>query len=229
MNNEILEYTILFVEDEIELRDNYITYLKKHFIEVYKAANGEEAFNIYKERKPDILIIDINIPKINGLELLSKIRESDHSTKAIMLTAYSNLDYLLEATELKLTKYLVKPISRSELKDALDLVIKEISSFTTISNELINLRDGYIWNIDIKELFQYNNIITLTLKEKRLLELFISNVNKVISYYEIMIYVWEEVEDVTIESVKTLIKNLRKKLPKEVITNIYGEGYKFIN
>ena len=127
----IYPFTILFVEDEKGIRDTYVEYLKMLFSEVYEAADGEEAYEIYKQKKPQIMIIDIHMPKMNGIELLSKIRETDHSTKAIMLTAHTDTTLLLEASSLKLTKYLVKPISRSDLKEALKLVIKELTSFST--------------------------------------------------------------------------------------------------
>lgn len=65
-------YKILFVEDEKVTRENYVMYLKMHFQEVYEAEDGEKAYELYKEKHPDIMIIDINIPKLNGLELLKK-------------------------------------------------------------------------------------------------------------------------------------------------------------
>ena len=112
-------YKILFVEDDQVIRENYVTYLKMFFSEVFEAEDGEKAYELYKLKKPDIMIIDINIPKLNGLDLLERIRENDYSTKAIMLTAHSDKSFLLKAVGLKLTRYLVKPVSRKDLKEAL--------------------------------------------------------------------------------------------------------------
>jgi len=127
---ELYPYKILFVEDEEATRKNYVTYLKMLFSEVYEAKDGEIAYQLYKEKKPDILILDVNIPKLNGLELLEKIRENDYTTKAIMFTAHSDQNFLLQAVSLQLTKYLVKPVSRQELKEALDLAISELNGDT---------------------------------------------------------------------------------------------------
>ncbi|MGB5793051.1 response regulator transcription factor [Poseidonibacter sp.] len=127
---ELYPYKILFVEDEEATRKNYVTYLKMLFSEVYEAKDGEIAYQLYKEKKPDILILDVNIPKLNGLELLEKIRENDYTTKAIMCTAHSDQNFLLQAVSLQLTKYLVKPVSRQELKEALDLAISELNGDT---------------------------------------------------------------------------------------------------
>ena len=72
-------YKILLVEDEKAIKENYVTYLKMFFSEVYEAEDGEKAYDIYKQKKPDIMIVDINIPKLSGLELLRKIRENDYN------------------------------------------------------------------------------------------------------------------------------------------------------
>ncbi len=218
-------YTILFVEDEKEIRQNYVIYLKKYFKDVFEASDGVMAYEIYKSKKPNIMIVDINLPKLNGLEFLKKVRELDHTTKAIMLTAHADVNYLLEATSLKLTKYLIKPISRSDLKDALNLAITELDKYDVSSKKILFLKDGYSWNYKAQELKgQYN--IALTDKERQLLQLFFSNINIIYSYDDIIISIWNDYEGDKISALKTIIKNLRKKLPKDTIKNIFGVGYK---
>ena len=110
------EYTILFVEDEDNIRENYSKYLRIYFKDVLEAANAEDAFILYKEKKPDIMIVDIHLPKENGIELIKKIRKNDLDVKVIILTAHADSSFLLEAIPLKLIKYLIKPINRKELK-----------------------------------------------------------------------------------------------------------------
>jgi two-component system, OmpR family, response regulator VanR len=144
MDDITYPYTILFVEDEDTIRENYVSYLKNYFQEVYEARNAEEALVIYKSKTPDIMIVDIHLPKMNGIELVRRIREKDYSTKVIMLTAFTDTKLLLDATSLQLTKYLVKPINRQELKDTLRLAINEIKSFTVTPNKNIALNDEYI-------------------------------------------------------------------------------------
>jgi len=219
-------YSILFVEDEEALRKNYVIYLEMLFETVYEASDGEEAYKMYKEKKPNILIVDINIPKLNGLDLLTKIRESDHSTKAIVLTAHKEKSFLLKATSLKLTDFLVKPISRRALQGSLDKVIHELKSFNTIAIKNTLLSDGYLWKYDNKELSCHGTIIVLTNKEQILFSLFMNNLNTVLSIETILYSVWEDNMEVNISTLKTLLKNLRKKLPKEMIENVHGVGYK---
>ncbi|MCD6174106.1 MAG: response regulator transcription factor [Sulfurimonas sp.] len=227
MDNKSKPYSILFVEDEKEIRDNYIKYLKRHFLNVYEAVDGEDGYQIYKNKKPDIMIVDINLPKLNGLDLVKRIRENDQNTKVIMLTAYSNTNYLLEAIELKLVKYLIKPISRDELREALDLAVLEFSKFDIKSKKVLNLEDGFVWNYVSEEMLHNDMEVLFTNKEKQILKLLLLNPNIVFSYDEIIAEVWENLEDDKLDPLKTMIKNIRKKLPKDTIKNIFGVGYKF--
>lgn len=226
MIENIYPYKILFVEDEQAIRENYVTYLKMLFSEVYEAENGEKAYELYKLKKPDIMIIDINIPKLNGLDLLEKIRENDYSTKAIILTAYTDKSFLLKAAELKLTKYLVKPVTRKDLKEAIDLTINELLRFNVIAIQKIDLSDEYSWNFQLRELKHHNRIVELTNKEKILLGLLFSHKNRVFTYDEISEYIWGYDDSITLNGLKNIVKRLRKKLPEDTILNIFNEGYK---
>lgn len=222
-------FTILFVEDEKAIRENYVKYLELFYKHVYEADNGEDGYKIYKEKKPDILIVDIHLPKMSGLEMLQKIRQNDHATKAIMLTAHSNLNYLLQATELKLTKYLVKPVSKDELEEALSQAENEISHFNVIPKKIVILKDNYKWDIELKELYHDGIEVKLTPKERELLDLFFLNTKHIFSYDELIYILWSD-SDEDIESIKTAIKttikNVRKKLPLNTIVNVYGSGYR---
>jgi two-component system, OmpR family, response regulator VanR len=222
----VYPYKILFVEDEKAIRENYVIYLKTFFAEVFEAEDGEKAYELYKSKKPDILIVDINIPKLNGLELLEKIRENDYTTKAIMLTAHTDKSFLLKAVTLNLTKYLVKPVSRKDLNEALESTINEILKYNVIAVQKIDLTEKYSWNMELKELKHHNNIIELTNKERSLLELLFSHKNRVFTYEQIFEYVWGYDESITLNGLKNIIKRLRKKLPENTILNIFNEGYK---
>lgn len=220
------KYTLLFIEDEEAIRKNYVSYFNMLFETVYEAADGEEAYQIYKEKKPDIMIIDINIPKLNGIDLLKKIREKDHSTKAIMLTAHSDVSFLLKATGLKLTKYLIKPVSRDELKSALNIALEELSKFSVVSKKTLTLDEDHIWDCELEELKKDSKTIKLTNKEKKVLKLLITNPEKTFTPDDIIFEVWDDYNEGNFSSLRTIIKNLRKKVPKEMIKNIFGIGYK---
>lgn len=220
-------YDILFVEDEVGMRTNYVQYLQRFFRNVYEAGDGEEAYKIYQKKKPQILFVDINIPKLNGLELMRKIREHDHSCKAIILTAYSDESYLLESTELKLSKYLIKPISRQELRKTLDWVMQELDEFTTLAKEYMSLTENFYWDKEQKELLSGTDVVSLTYKEREFLTLIFAKANIVFSYENIIMDLWGDNEEGRMDALKTILKNLRKKLPKDTIKNVFGVGYKY--
>ncbi len=229
MNNEIvLPYSILFVEDESAIRANYVSFLKRYYKNVFEAENGERAWKVYQEKRPDILIVDIHIPKLNGLELVRKIRVYDQNTKIIMLTAFADTKYLLEATELNLVKYLVKPVTREVLKDALALAIESLENFTTHANKFIKIGENILFNRQTSELFDGNVSIYLTKSEAKLLALLFSSVNRLFTYDEIVGYLWNNDGEDKIDSLKTLIKTLRRKLPPDTIVNVFGSGYKIV-
>ena len=222
------ELTVLFIEDDSEIRKNYVDSLKLVFKHVYEAEDGMQAYELYLEKKPNILIIDINLPKMNGLEFLKKVRNNDMNTKAIMLTSHSDKDILLKAATLKLTEYLVKPVSRGELKSALISAVDEILKFNITSNKMLHLKENFSWNYENKELYHYDTIVNLTKKEKDILAIiFINSINKTTTLYGDLLYnLWDEYTEATLKSLKTFVFSLRKKLPKDTIVNEYGTGYK---
>ena len=88
MKDKVHPFKILFIEDEKAIRDNYVIYLKMFFMEVYEAEDGEEAYKIYKEKKPDILIIDIHLPKLNGIDFTPRTTERILNHLHILLSRY---------------------------------------------------------------------------------------------------------------------------------------------
>ncbi|MFA6197267.1 MAG: response regulator transcription factor [Sulfurimonas sp.] len=226
MHSDVKEYDILFVEDEKAIRTNYVKYLQRYFKNVYEAEDGERAYEIYKAKKPHIMIIDINLPKLNGIDLLKKIREKDHSTKVLMLTSHTDTGYLLDAASLQLTKYLVKPISREDLKNALNLVEEELSKFTITEKKKLILKDNFSWDYDSNELYDDNYLVLLTNKERKILTILFSDINRTFTYDDIIIDVWYDLDEDKVAALKTIIKNIRKKVPENTIKNVFGEGYK---
>jgi len=226
MNQEKSKYSVLYVEDDDGVRENYVAFLSRFYENVYEASNAEEAYEIYKQKKPNILLIDINLPQKSGIEFLQDVRQYDHSTRAIMLTAMSDVDTLVSASELKLTKYLIKPISRNELKDVLETAVSEIVNYTTYANRVIHIQDSAYWDQDKEKLIVDGQEVFLTRKERALLALLISNMNKVVKSEDIIYELWYDYDNAKIASLKTLVKTLRKKVPENFVKNVFGIGYK---
>ena len=217
-------YSVLYVEDELEIQANMVEYLESYFSTVYVASDGKEALLLYKKHQPHVAIIDIELPFISGLTLANKFRENNERIKLIMLTGHTETEILLQATELRLTKYLVKPISPKKFKEMLILLSAELTAQTL---NCIELSEGYRWNKEENLLTCYAKPILLNEKAQRLLQLFIKHKHQTVSYEEIMITVWEDSfeRDISIDSVKNQVSLLRKKLPKNSISSVYGQGY----
>lgn len=215
-------YNVLVVEDENQARENFVSYLSMFYENVFEVNNGEEALEIYRTKKVDIILLDINIPKISGLEVARQIREKDLMTKIIVLTAHSEKSFLLEAMGLKLTKYLLKPVNRKDLKEAFELAISELKKFEVILNEEIILREFYSYSFSTKILKFKNQEVNLTQKEQLLFEYLVKNRNKICVYDELLVYT----DISTLDGLKNLIKRLRNKFEDVLILNISGIGYK---
>ena len=222
--NEFKNIKILFVEDEDNIRINAISYLKRLFEEVYEAKDAFEAFEIIESKKPHIIITDINMPKINGLEMIRKIREKNLDTNIIVLSAFTQTSYLLEAIELGLVKYLVKPIRHETIYPILSQCVKKIKNDS--SNIKYFSKDCYFDMLN-KILIKDNTNIKLTNKESDLLTLLCENSNHFVSYDLIASIVWDD-SFMSEDALRTLARKLRKKLPQNCLENFSKVGYKIV-
>ncbi len=115
----MFDLKILYAEDNENIRHSYVLVLKRYFKDVFEAEDGEDALKLYHDHKPDIVLTDINMPVLDGLELVRIIRETDQTTKIIVLSAYSDQEKLMKAIPLGLSAYLVKPIKGDDFKKVL--------------------------------------------------------------------------------------------------------------
>lgn len=212
---------ILYIDDEAFIRQSATEYLRYYCDSVYEAKDGLEGFQRYKEIEPDIIITDIKMPKLSGLKLVEKIREKDTKTQVIIITAHTDTAFLLKAVELKLIKYLVKPVTEGKLIPLLKEVITYLNSD---ENNILELSQGYRYDRLNQSLFQGDTYIKLNKKEVLFLDMCARNPNRVATYSELENYVWEgEMSEYALSS---LVKSLRSKLPKNSLQNISGIGYK---
>ncbi|WP_321314773.1 response regulator [Halarcobacter sp.] len=217
---ELKQLSILCVEDEPGIRKVIVDTLKYYFDEVYEAKDGYEAYEIYQDYKPKIILSDIQMKNCDGVELVKKIRQDDFNTIIIMLTAYSNEEYLMELINLNISHYILKPLNAKKLNDAL------IKLFA--KNSLIKLSDQLSLDLKKRELiFKENEIIILRKREKEFLYLLYQKKGAILSYYEIENELWID-KEMTTHALKSFIKELRAKLPVNIIKNVPQEGYTLV-
>lgn len=214
---------ILYVEDEESIIEKYSYFLEESCKELFIARDGEEAYQIYKDNKIHLIIMDLLIPKLSGIQLAKKIREEDDVVPMIALTAHSDREILLDIVELNFSSYLIKPILRSDLMGALEKISEKVDGGRTLP-----LPCDCSWDSKSKTLFCNDESIFLTRRESKLFELLVEKAGSPCSDDEIFFYVWGDQFEkiVTNSSIRTLVKNLRKKIPTELIKNQYGVGYK---
>lgn len=133
--------TILLIEDDIPLRNEIEEFLSIYFDTIITANDGKEGLELYKLHKPNAIFSDINIPYLNGLELIKQIRNNDQETPIVILSAHTNHEYLLKAIELKLVTYLIKPIETKKLQEAIEKILN-----TIVFRDVISLNNGYRWD-----------------------------------------------------------------------------------
>ncbi len=214
---------ILYIENKKEILDRYSPILKSNCDSLYIANSVEEAYRIYKDKKPHIIVMDLYVSRLDGESIAKKIREEDENISFIALTDYANREILLEIVNLNFSSYLVKPVDDFKLRNALLKISKKINK-----ENITYLTENCSWNSSSKTLFFKNEPLFLTRREQKLLELLIEKNGTACNDDEIFFYVWENDFDKTVTnaSIRTLIKNLRKKIPKGLIENQYGIGYK---
>lgn len=215
---------VLYAEDEEMIRRQTAQVLTFFSADVIEAEDGMDAWIKFQENKPDIVIADIEMPKLNGLELTENIRAIDSIIPIIIITAYTNTEYFIKAIKLNLTKYLLKPVQLDKLEKALMLCKENI---VTKNEEPIFLGQNTFFHLRTQQLIANAQVIHMVYHERELLKLLIKNTHRVVTYQEILSEVWEK--EASIHSMRSVISSIRKKLPIHTdIKNISQSGYRLI-
>lgn len=220
--SEFKDIKLLYVEDEDYARKYGVSYFNKLFDNIYEASNCKNALKIFEKQKPDIVITDIKMEENTGIDLIRAIRKKEQNTQIIVLSAFLDTKYLLDAIELNLVKYLTKPIKHDELFPALLQCVKNIKGD---SSRFIYFCENLFFDSLKKNLIKNNESIILTLKEAELLDLLCKNRKQVVSYTQIENTIWHD-DVMSGNALRLVIKKLRKKLPSNALENIPKVGYK---
>lgn len=216
---ELKKLSILCVEDEDGIRKRVINTLKYYFDDIYEASSGEEGYQSYQENLPDIVFTDIQMSDGDGIELVKRIRETDNTTKIIVLTAYSSEDYLLSLINLNINHFILKPLNIKKLQEVLTKILKE--KF----NSTLEISSGVFLDLSTREVKFGDKKVLVRRRERDFLALLHENKNRcVTTYFQIEERIWEN-STMTTSALKTFIKELRKKLEVDIIVNVPQEGY----
>lgn len=209
---------VLIIEDDTQLNIAISEFCKIKAWDTVSIRDGLEAFDHIESKAFDLYIIDINIPRINGLDLLKHIRKTDLDTPVIIITASLEIQNFATAFENGCSEYIKKPFHLKEL----DIRINNLMSLN--SPVIITLNDALTYDSNREDFYYQNKPITLRYKEKRFCALLMKYLNTVVPNDLIYDYVWEgEVRETY--PLRQLLVELRKKLPFDIIKTKIREGY----
>ncbi len=162
------------------------------------------------------------MPGMDGIELIKKIREDDKKTKIIIITAFNDTKYLLDAVELNIVRYIIKPLTKRNLIPALKKAVSSLKE-----NKKLYFAKGFYYDYTTSLFYQNDTVIKMSKKELRFLQLLIENIGKIVPYSKIEQEVWND-EYMSKNSLRTTISFIRKKTPKNIIENISNMGYRLL-
>lgn len=212
---------ILIVEDDVNILAALKKGFKKFGYAVDTAEDGQEALDKYYCAFYDLIILDINLPKLDGIEILSEIRKDDKMIKVILLSARGEVEDKILGLDIGANDYVTKPFHFKELEARVrallrrDFVVKD----TVIACEEIRIDTA------LKKVFYEEDEVVLTKKEYGILEYLAMNKGRVVSSEEIIEHVWESDADIFSNAFKVHLNSLRKKLAVDIVKNVRGQGY----
>ncbi|MEY3002761.1 MAG: hypothetical protein RLZZ428_1136 [Pseudomonadota bacterium] len=210
---------LLLAEDDLQLSTVIIEFCTLHDLNIIGVKDGAEAIEKIDKGYFDLYIIDINIPHVNGLDLITYIRQKDLKTPIIIITASLEIQSLLTAYDNGCNEYIKKPFHLKELY----VRIQNLLAMENMAKQ-IHFPDDLIYDFKEETFFYKGDMIPLRYKEKRLCFLLMKNIDKLVNIETIYDYVWEG-ESKEMYPLRQLLSELRKKLPYEVIVTRVKLGY----
>ena len=229
--------SILFVEDNNEMRENIAEILKKFFKRIDTSHNGEDAIEKYIEYNEnyskyyDIVLSDIQMPILNGIELTTHIYSMNPSQTVIILSAFDNPEYLLSLINLGVDQFIKKPIDYQELLRAFSnasLKINNKHPSASDEHNKVKLNENFTYDRENNSLKNNNENIYLTKYEIIFLHLLSTNIGKIYSNDDIVNHYNSLNEAIDAKNIRKLVSKFRKKLPTDCLESIYGVGYRLV-
>jgi len=212
---------ILLLEDDTVLADILVDFLRESY-EVTHTYSMKKALMLAEENSFDLYIFDINVPDGDGISLLKELRSFNDTTPTIFVTAFHDTQHLKDAFQSGGNDFIKKPFDLEELTQRIENIKRQfgLDREIKITNTLLFDMEGHLLQAE-------DGQITLSLKESECLHYLYKNRQRIISSDELLQNLWAYDEMPSEDTIRTLIKQLRKYIGKEHIINIRGEGYRF--
>ena len=204
---------ILIVEDDRDLREALVTTLELAKFRVVEAADGHEALLLLAQTPVDMVVSDVNMPKLSGHQLLAEVQRLYPGLPMLLMTAYGQISHAVSAMQAGATDYLVKPFDMRELLARVQALIKRSRKNPLLNSTILKIADLEM-NLQTKIVKRNNTEINLTPKEFKLLEYMLQNPERVLSRTEIAENVWDTHFDTGTNFIDVYINYLRKKIDR---------------
>lgn len=215
---------ILLLEDDFVLSEILKEFLQEQGYTISVCDNAQDALDSAYEQYFDLWILDVKVPLGNGFALLKELRECGKDTPAIFMTSLDRIDDLESGYKAGCDDYIKKPFELLELQCRIQTLLKR--SFSHTSNEYISLHNGMKFGILSQLLYDKDeSIVPLTQKESLLLSLLLQHRGRYVSQEMIFDTLWAYEQEPSEMSLRAYVKNLRKILGRESISNQRGRGY----
>lgn len=214
---------ILLLEDETILKESIEEFLTSKNYAVDSYENSNDAFDAIFSKEYDLLLLDVNVPgEWDGFSLRKELSLEDKNIPTIFVTSMSSSDAMLQGYAHGCCDYIKKPFDLIELYLRVQHALKA-NCFKSESNSL-KLCENFSYNLETYELRSGDEVIPLSRTENAILTLLLKNRKKIVTFEMLYEHVWNN--DVEPANARVQINNLRRKLPKENIKNVYGLGYR---
>ncbi|WP_169784944.1 response regulator transcription factor [Campylobacter curvus] len=217
--SKLKNISVLLVEDDEGTRAAITQSLEFHCKHIKSVSGGLEGFNEYFKNDFDIIVTDINLPGLNGLEMLDEIKKHAPHAASIIMTSYDTSENMLASIKLGAYNYLRKPFKIEELQTSILMATKNLYE------NKISLKGIYEYDMAAKTLLKNGEAVSFTKIESKLFFLLVSNLNKIVNYEVIENFVWNE-KPMSNEALRMVVKKIRLKTDPELVENLSGIGYR---
>jgi len=211
---------ILLLEDELMLNESICEYLESDGHKVYSFIDGLQAYEEMQKSSYDLLILDINVPGIDGLSILEKLHELKIHTPTIYISALVDIEDISRAYDLGCFDYLKKPFHLKELS----LKIDKMKIATDTPSLHLKISKNYSYDQEHSYLLFNDEVQTLSKRQSQIIDLLARNRGRVVDFEMFCIYVWNE-QIVDNATIRAELNRLKKQLKEDIIVNVRGMGY----
>ncbi len=216
-NKSLKNLRVLLVEDEENIARLLKNAIGDSFHSFTLAKDGKDGIEKFLQISPDIVITDINMPRMTGLEMAKELKNINPNIPIIILSAFSEREKLFNAIDVGVAKYFLKPYDPDEILEYISSISDELGS------KVIELCDGFSFNKTSCALYKDSRFVALTKNENKLITMLIENEDNILDDETIKASVWNA--DVSDERLRTFVRRLRAKTSKTLIANVKGLGY----